>query len=124
MHTVRRVRVDPGAVCFGGFSDGASCALTLGSANPATVQAVTAFSPGFVLDGQAAGRPAPGPRCFVAHGTADAVLPIERTSRRIVPRLRGRGLAVEHLEFTGRHEVPADVVERALLWWLGPRAGG
>ena len=109
--------VDSSSVCFGGFSDGASYALTLGLANPETVQAVTAFSPGFVVDGM----PAPGPRCFVSHGTADPVLPIDRTSRRIVPLLRGDGIEVEYLEFEGRHEVPAAAVERAFGWWLGPR---
>ncbi|WP_432494241.1 alpha/beta hydrolase [Kineococcus gypseus] len=107
--------VDPARLCLGGFSDGASYALTVGLANPAAVEAVTAFSPGFAVDGAGAARP----RCFVAHGTADRVLPIERTSRVLVPRLRRAGHEVQDVEFTGGHEVPAAVLERALGWWLG-----
>ncbi|WP_432491780.1 alpha/beta hydrolase [Kineococcus auxinigenes] len=115
--TLAHLDLVPGALCLGGFSDGASYALTVGLANPGTVEAVTAFSPGFVVDG------APGrrPRCFVSHGTADRVLPIDRTSRVVVPRLRRSGRDVEHREFDGGHEVPVDAVEAAFGWWLSPR---
>ena len=116
---VATLDVDADAVGVGGFSDGASYALSLGLASPASVRAVLAFSPGFVVDGE----PPPGPRCFVSHGTRDQVLPIERTSRRLVPRLRQEGHEVEYREFDGLHEVPADVLEGAFDWWLGPRPG-
>ena len=108
------VDVDPAALALGGFSDGGSGALSLGLANPHLVAAVLAFSPGFFVDGTSATPP----RCFLAHGTGDRVLPIARTTRRIVPLLRARGGQVEHVEFDGGHEVPADLVERALAWWL------
>ncbi|NAZ85301.1 alpha/beta hydrolase [Kineococcus indalonis] len=51
--------VDPERLCFGGFSDGASCALSLGLANPRAVRAVAAFSPGSVVDGAVGGAGAP-----------------------------------------------------------------
>ena len=110
----RHVRTDPAALALGGFSDGASYALTLGLANPGTVGAVLAFSPGFF-----AGRAAGAPRCFVSHGRADRVLPPGRTSARIVPLLRRAGHEVEFAEFDGGHEVPGWAVERALSSWLG-----
>ncbi|WP_432501238.1 alpha/beta hydrolase [Kineococcus arenarius] len=113
------VDVEASALGVGGFSDGASYALTVGLANPGTVGCVLAFSPGFVVDGVPGRRP----RCFVSHGTADRVLPIDRTSRVVVPRLRGSGYDVQYREFDGGHEVPADAVEAAFAWWLTPGAG-
>ena len=111
---VATLDVDADAVGVGGFSDGASYALSLGLASPASVRAVLAFSPGFF-----AGRAAGAPRCFVSHGRADRVLPLGRTSARIVPLLRRAGHEVEFAEFDGGHEVPGWAVERALTWWLG-----
>jgi phospholipase/carboxylesterase len=35
------------------------------------------------------------PRLFISHGTNDSILPIGRTSRRGVPRLRAAGYAVK-----------------------------
>ncbi len=109
-----RVHVDGGRVAFGGFSDGASYALTLGLANPDVAKAVMAFSPGFFLDGQ----PHVRPPCFVSHGTRDNVLPIDRTSRMMLPRLRDSGYPVEYFEFDGGHTVPVGAAQRAFDWWL------
>src|SRR5829696_504120 len=74
--------VPPERVAVAGFSDGASYALGLGLANGDLFRDVLAFSPGFVPPG----APRRGrPRIFVSHGDGDDVLPIGRTSRRIVP---------------------------------------
>jgi phospholipase/carboxylesterase len=70
---------------------------------------VLAFSPGFEASPDQRGRP----RIFVAHGTGDRVLPIDRTSRRLVPRLEAWGYDVKYEEFDGPHTVPADVQEGA-----------
>jgi phospholipase/carboxylesterase len=107
-----RLAVDPARVAIGGFSDGASYALSLGLANGDLFPRVVACSPGFVIQATAHGRP----RLFFSHGTADQVLPIDRCSRVIVPRLRSMGYDVTFREFEGRHELPADVANEALRW--------
>ena len=100
-----------------GFSDGASYALSLGVANGDVFDSVVAFSPGFSAAQQRHGRP----RFFVSHGTNDPVLPIERTSRQLVPALERAGYDVTYEEFSGEHEVPASIHESALTWL---RSGG
>ncbi|HWH15791.1 MAG TPA: hypothetical protein VNT51_13695, partial [Miltoncostaeaceae bacterium] len=99
-----------------GFSDGASYALSLGLANGDLVGGVVAFSPGFVVPGPRHGRP----RVYVSHGTADPVLPVDLTSRRLVPALVQEGYDVRYEEFSGGHEVPPDRVQAALATLLGP----
>ncbi|GAB7193284.1 hypothetical protein NUM3379_39930 [Kineococcus sp. NUM-3379] len=111
------VPVDADRVAVAGFSDGGSYALGLGLANGALLRRVVAFSPGFVPPAPASGRPA----VFVAHGDDDDVLPVEETSRRIVPRLREAGYDVTYREFDGPHVVPLDVAREALEWLRTPR---
>ena len=105
---------DVGRVAFAGFSDGASYALSLGLANGELAEAVLAFSPGFSAPPSLAGRP----RCWVAHGTADTVLPVDRCGRRVVAQLERQGYAVHYEEFDGGHVVRPDHVVAALRWWL------
>src|SRR5918995_968810 len=91
-HVFSRCAVDPGRVAVGGYSDGASYALSLGIANGDLFTHVLAFSPGFMaLAGQVS-----SPQIFVSHGTRDGWLPIESCSRRIVPRLEGAGYEVRY----------------------------
>jgi predicted esterase len=59
------------------------------------------------------------PRIFITHGVDDQVLPIERTSRRLQPRLREAGYDVVYEEFPGGHAVPVDHAQRALDWFIG-----
>ena len=56
------------------------------------------------------------PRVFISHGDGDRVLPIDRCSRRLAPRLRSSGYDVTYAEFHGGHEVPDDIVRRASAW--------
>ncbi len=100
------------ALAIGGFSDGASYALSLGLVNGDIVDAVLAFSPGFAAPTAPTGRP----EIFVSHGRADAVLPVDRCSRRIVPALRRAGYPVHYHEFDGGHVVPPAIVDEALHW--------
>jgi phospholipase/carboxylesterase len=53
---------------------------------------------------------------YVSHGRDDAVLPIDRCSRRIVPALRAAGYDVTFAEFDGGHGVPAEIAHGALDW--------
>jgi predicted esterase len=102
-------RFEIGRASIAGFSDGASYALSLGLVNGTLFEDVIAFSPGFVVPGARAGRP----NVFVSHGRDDGVLPIDVTSRRIVPALRIVGYQVDYREFAGGHEVPASVADAA-----------
>jgi phospholipase/carboxylesterase len=111
-HVFARLAVDPARVTIGGFSDGASYALSLGLANGDLFPRVAAFSPGFIINAMAVGRP----RFFISHGRSDQILPIDRCSRLIVPRLRALGYDVTFREFDGRHEVPPDVATEGLRW--------
>jgi phospholipase/carboxylesterase len=104
--------VEPERVAVGGFSDGATYAISLGLINGDLFRRVVAFSPGFVIEGLPHGQP----RFFISHGTADPLLPIDRCSRLIVPELRKRGHDVTFREFPGGHEVPADIARDGLRW--------
>lgn len=108
----KTVAIDPARVAAGGFSDGATYALSLGLVNGDLFRRVVAFSPGFVVPVTPHGTP----RFFVSHGTADPILPIDRCSRVIVPELRRRGYDVTFREFDGGHEVPAAVAAEGMAW--------
>ena len=49
----------------------------------------------------------------------DTVLPIDRTSRRIVPRLKAAGYEVAYRESPDGHTVPPEIARDALAWFLG-----
>lgn len=106
------VAVDPERIGIAGFSDGASYALGLGLANGHLFGHIMAFSPGFIPPAPRRGHP----RIMVTHGVTDPVLPIDRTSRRIVPTLQHTGYDVTYLEFDGAHTVPLDIALQAAEW--------
>ncbi|WCN78868.1 alpha/beta hydrolase [Micromonospora sp. LH3U1] len=103
-------------VTLGGFSDGASYALSLGLANGDLIDAVVAFSPGFAAPPVTDGRP----RIFVSHGVDDRVLPIDVCSRRLVPHLHDLGYDVSYEEFHGGHDVPTPIRDAATTWLTTP----
>ncbi len=108
-----RYAIDPARIAVGGFSDGASYALSLGIANGDLFGHVLAFSPGFMAPARQEGSP----RIFVSHGAHDAVLPIDRCSRRIVAQLERAGYEVRYREFEGGHTVPPGIVLQAMDWF-------
>jgi phospholipase/carboxylesterase len=97
---------------IGGFSDGASYALSLALSNGDVFDTVLAFSPGFAAPTQKIGRPA----VFISHGRDDRVLPIGRCGGRLARVLCATGYPVDYHEFNGGHEVPQEVVMAALDW--------
>jgi phospholipase/carboxylesterase len=107
-----RLDVDPRRLAIGGFSDGASYALSLGLANGDLFPRVVAGSPGFIVSATPHGRA----RFFISHGTSDPILPIDQCSRIIVPRLKSMGYDVTFREFDGRHELPPAIATEALRW--------
>ena len=110
----QRVNIDVTHLALGGFSDGASYALSLGVPNGDLFTHLMAFSPGF--------NAAPGrrgmPKIFDSHGLRDTVLPIDNCSRRIVPALRTAGYDVTYREFDGVHELPLSVANEAMQWFV------
>jgi predicted esterase len=106
------VAIDPARISVGGFSDGASYALSLGLINGDLFTGIVAFSPGSLSANQTHGNP----RIFISHGTRDHILPIDRCGRRIAFGLTTRGFNVTFREFDGDHEIPADVAREGLRW--------
>ena len=113
-HTFDRCAVDPRKIAIGGFSDGATYALSLGLDNGSLFTHVLAFSPGFTAHRRPQGRP----RIFISHGKSDNVLPIDACSRRIVPQLEDAGYAVTYKEFDGPHTVPEPIAQDAFKWFV------
>lgn len=110
-----RVAVDPLRVAAAGFSDGASYALSVGVTNGDLFTHILAWSPGFIAHPTARGKPP----IIVSHGTQDRVLPIDRCSRVLVPRLRDAGYEVTYYEFDGPHTLPPEIAEASVRWVTG-----
>jgi predicted esterase len=108
-----RYAIDPAHVAVGGFSDGASYALSIGITNGDLFTHVIAFSPGFMAPARQQGKP----RLFISHGTRDEVLPIDRCSRKLVPQLQRAGYDVVYREFDGPHTLPPEIARSALSWF-------
>ncbi len=106
------IAIDSARISIGGFSDGATYALSLGVVNGDLFRRIVAFSPGFIAGGTAQGKP----RIYVSHGTGDRVLPIDRCSRVVVPALTKRGYEVTYREFEGGHEVPAPIAQEGMAF--------
>jgi phospholipase/carboxylesterase len=106
------VWTDPARLAIGGFSDGASYALSLGLINGNLFRSVVAFSPGFLINGSTSGKP----RIFISHGTHDHILPIDRCGRRVAAGLIARGYDVTFREFDGDHEIPADIAREGVCF--------
>ncbi len=110
-----RFRIRRSSMAIGGFSNGATYALSLGLTNGDLFTHVIAMSPGFMVSGDAH-REAAG-----VHLARDArpVLPIGETSREIVPELRRDGYDVTFVTFDGGHHLELGIARRALRWFLG-----
>ena len=112
--TFSRCAIDPQRVAIGGFSDGASYALSLGVTNGDLFTHVIAFSPGFMSPASRQGMP----RLFISHGTQDRVLPIERCSRRLAREIRSTDYELSYREFEGAHTIPQEIARGAIDWFL------
>lgn len=120
MKTFERCAVDASKISFGGFSDGASYALSLGVSNGDLFTHLVGYSPGFI----ASAPPTVGkPKIYISHGTQDAILPVNVSRLSTVPILREAGYDVTYEEFDGAHIVPAAISESALDWFLAVPQG-
>jgi phospholipase/carboxylesterase len=100
-------------VGIAGFSDGASYALSMGIGNGDLFSRIMAMSPGIMQPAVVRGKP----RIFISHGTQDRVMPIDITSRKFVPRLKGLGYDVTYREYEGRHQLPPEIAHIAYEWF-------
>jgi phospholipase/carboxylesterase len=107
-----RFPVDRQRMTLAGFSDGASYALSLGISYGDEFSRIVAMSPGVMQPMAARGKP----KIFISHGTTDAVMPIDETSRKFVPRLKALGYDVTYREYEGRHTVSPPIVREAFEW--------
>jgi phospholipase/carboxylesterase len=103
-------RMAIGRVAIGGFSDGASYALSLGLANGQLFRDVLAFAPCF-RSGDGSGPP---PRVLIVHGTEDRILPFTQCGVRLRRELTEAGVNVTFVEHDGGHVQPPALIRDAL----------
>jgi predicted esterase len=113
-YTFARCLLDSDHLAVGGFSDGASYALSIGLMNGDLFSHILAFSPGFMAPTDLTGSP----EIFISHGTRDNILPIDLCSRKIVPQLQQADYEVRYREFEGSHTVPPEIAREAADWFL------
>jgi len=106
--------IDRSHVALAGHSDGAGYALSMGLAYGDVFNHLMIFSGGLMLPFRKKGQP----KIFFGHGISDTQMPIDRTSRRFVPELKGEGYDVTYREYEGGHGVPVAVVREAFEWFL------
>src|SRR5262245_11160778 len=111
---LRTFTIDRRKVALAGVSDGASYALSLGVGNGDIFTHLMAFSAAFVLPSKVRGKP----RIFVSHGTRDTVMPIDKTGRDIVRRLKALDYDVTYHEFEGGHGTPPEIAREAFEWFI------
>jgi phospholipase/carboxylesterase len=112
--TLARCTVDRQRLSIAGHSDGASYALSFGIGVGDLFGHLIALSPGVMTPVDAKGKP----RIFISHGISDRTMPIDDTSRKFVPRLRGLGYDVTYREYDGGHGAPAPLVHDAFEWMV------
>src|SRR5438309_5638288 len=106
--------IDPARIALGGFSDGASYALSLGLSNGLLFRTILAFSPGFMAPVRIEDKP----KVYISHGTHDEVLPIDVCGRRLRNAVRTHSqLTLEYREFNGPHTVPEEMKQAALRFF-------
>lgn len=110
----QKYNIDTSHLAIGGFSDGASYALSLGLSNGNLFTHILAFSPGFFYTVEMIDKP----EVFISHGTIDNVLPIDPCSRRIVPRLQKQGYNIIYHEFDGPHIIPPHISQEGVNWFM------
>ncbi len=109
--------VDTTRVAMGGVSDGANYALNMGLAYGDTFNHLMIFSAGLFTPFRREGKP----KVFLAHGTRDEQMPIDRTARLFVPQLQADGYDVTYREYDGPHGAPPPVVREGFEWLAGKK---
>lgn len=108
-----RCNIDSARIASGGFSDGATYALSVGLMNGDFFTHIIAHSPGFIISNERHGKPA----VYVSHGRQDEVLPFDRCGARIVAQLEDEGYAPRFDVFEGGHTASPELRSAALGWF-------
>jgi phospholipase/carboxylesterase len=108
-----RCNVDATRIASGGFSDGATYAVSIGLMNGDLFTHVIAHSPGFIISSDRAGKPA----VYISHGRQDEVLPFDRCGARIAAQLEREGYAPRFDTFDGGHTASPEIRSAALEWF-------
>jgi phospholipase/carboxylesterase len=112
------LNVDRSHVALAGVSDGANYALAMGLAYGDTFNHMMIFAAGMFIPLRRQGKP----RIFLAHGTRDIQMPIDRTARLFVPRLQAEEYDITYREYDGGHGAPREVQHEAFEWFVGKPA--
>lgn len=114
-YTFNRCQVDPNHIALGGFSDGASYALSLGLLNGDLFSHILAYSPGFIDQSyHFIGKP----KIYITHGREDNILPISNSKEIMLPFLEDEGYEVTFREHDGGHELTSSIFDFAMDWFL------
>ncbi|MEO6579988.1 MAG: dienelactone hydrolase family protein [Sphingomicrobium sp.] len=108
-----KVAIDPARVGVAGFSDGATYAVSVGTANPRLFHTIIAFSPGPAFPTKFDATQ----RIFISHAEQDPVLPYSYT-RSLVAMLRVKKMPVMFESFKGGHEVPKAIRAKAMDYFM------
>jgi predicted esterase len=111
-----RTAVDSKRVVLLGFSDGASYALSLGTANPQLFSAVISLSPGYFVPPKHLYRPQ---KVFIAHGRKDSVLSFANSHDVLAGILGKAGVDLRFRAFDGDHQISRSALNEALDFALG-----
>lgn len=109
--------IDRSRMVMGGVSDGANYALNMGLAYGDTFNHMMIFSAGTLAPYRRQGKP----HIFLAHGTNDQQMPIDRTGRKFAAQLKDEQYDVYYREYEGGHGAPLPVVREAFEWLMRPK---
>ena len=104
--------IDPARVAMGGVSDGANYALNMGLAYGDTFNHLMIYSAGTLAPFRKQGKT----KIFLAHGTHDEQMPIDRTGRKFAVELKEGGYDITYREYEGGHGAPLPVVRESFEW--------
>jgi phospholipase/carboxylesterase len=107
--------IDRQRVAVGGFSDGATYALSIGLINGDIFTHLVGHSAGFIIGNTRHGKP----KVFLSHGRQDNILPIDQCGRRIAAQLKREGYDLRFDEFDGGHTATPEMRETAMQWFVG-----
>jgi phospholipase/carboxylesterase len=104
-----------------GFSQGGVAALDFALNHPRLVSRAACLSGYLAVEESPAGTIDPTPSIFMAHGTRDPLIPVERarTSRDL---LQDRGIALQYAEYPILHGISLSEIEALRRWLLTGRS--
>jgi len=110
--------IDPARVAMAGVSDGANYALNMGLAYGNTFNHLMIYSAGMLAPFRKEGKT----KIFLAHGTKDKQMPIDRTGRKFAADLKQDGYDITYREYEGGHGAPPEVVRESFDWFVTNRS--